>query len=133
MKQSRGFTIIELLVVLVVLAVGAWLFYNEKSTANAIQRDSARKIAINAMYYNLEEVYYPEHHYYPASISSPVLHAMDPGLFTDPRGNKLGSANSDYHYEGQGCTTDGKCSGYTLKSTMEREADYVKQNRNNKN
>ncbi len=126
--MKRGFTVIELLVIIVVLGVGGWLFFNEKATANAVQRDSARKVAINAMYYNLEEVYFTEHQYYPTTIDSKTLRAMDPGLFTDPNGIKLGESGSNYRYDPTGCTTDGRCSGYSLRSSMEREADFVKVN-----
>lgn len=132
MKQ-RGFTVIELLVVLVILIVGAWLFFSEQSNVNAVQRDSARKVAINAMYYNLEEVYYPQHNYYPQHIDSKTLRAMDPALFTDPTGINLGESDSDYRYDATGCTTDGHCTGYTLRSIMERESDYTKTNRSHTN
>lgn len=130
MKHSRGFTVIELLVSLVLLGVGGWLFFTEKATVNAMQRDTARKVAINAMYYNLEEVYYQQHSAYPASIDSKALRAMDAALFTDPKGNKLGESGSDYRYEGIGCSTDGVCKSYTLTSSMERESDYIKTGRN---
>ena len=132
MKQ-RGFTVIELLVVLVILIVGAWLFFSEQDNVNAVQRDSARKVAINAMYYNLEEVYYPQHNYYPQHIDSKTLRAMDPALFTDPTGVALGESDSDYRYDATGCTTDGHCTGYTLRSIMERESDYAKTNRSHTN
>lgn len=132
MKQ-RGFTVIELLVVLVILIVGAWLFFSEQDNVNAVQRDSARKVAINAMYYNLEEVYYPQHNYYPQHIDSKTLRAMDPALFTDPTGIALGESDSDYRYDATGCTTDGHCTGYTLRSIMDRESDYVKINRSHTN
>jgi prepilin-type N-terminal cleavage/methylation domain-containing protein len=132
MKQ-RGFTVIELLVVLVILIVGAWLFFSEQDNVNAVQRDSARKVAINAMYYNLEEVYYPQHNYYPQHIDSKTLRAMDPALFTDPTGIALGESDSDYRYDGTGCSTDGHCTGYTLRSIMERESDYTKTNRSHTN
>ena len=132
MKQ-RGFTVIELLVVLVILIVGAWLFLSEKGNAEAVQRDAARKVAINAMYYNLEEVYYPQHSYYPQTIDSKTLRAMDPALFTDPTGIQLGTSGSDYRYNPTGCTTDGHCTGYTVRSTMEAESDYVKTNRSHTN
>lgn len=127
--MKRGFTVIELFVIIAVIGVGGWLFLSEKSTADAVQRDSARKVAINAMYYNLEEVFYPQNKYYPQTIDSKTLRAMDPGLFTDPSGFKLGEADSNYHYDPTGCTTDGKCQGYTLRSTMERESDFIKNNR----
>ncbi|HSW92473.1 MAG TPA: prepilin-type N-terminal cleavage/methylation domain-containing protein [Patescibacteria group bacterium] len=132
MKQ-RGFTVIELLVVLVILIVGAWLFFSEQDNVNAVQRDSARKVAINAMYYNLEEVYYPQHNYYPQHIDSKTLRAMDPALFTDPTSVAFGEAESDYRYDATGCSTDGHCTGYTLRSAMDRESDYVKTNRSHTN
>jgi prepilin-type N-terminal cleavage/methylation domain-containing protein len=132
MKQ-RGFTVIELLVVLVILIVGAWLFFSEQDNVTAVQRDSARKVAINAMYYNLEEVYYPQHNYYPQHIDSKTLRAMDPALFTDPTDIAIGESDSDYRYDATGCSTDGHCTGYTLRSIMERESDYVKTNRSHTN
>lgn len=131
MKQfNRGFTVLELLILIVVLAIGSWLFFSEKARIDAVQRDSQRKVAINAMYYNLEEVYYEKNHFYPASIDSKSLRAMDTGLFTDPNDIKLGESDSDYRYTGKGCTTDGRCTGYELRASMEREADYIKTNRN---
>jgi type II secretory pathway pseudopilin PulG len=130
MKRADGFTVLELLVVILVLTVGGWLFFNEKARVDAVQRDSQRKQAINAMYYNLEEVYYEKNGYYPASIDSKILRAMDPGLFSDPNGIKLGLAGSDYRYSGTGCTTDNHCTGYELRALTEREADFVKTNRN---
>lgn len=132
MKQ-RGFTVIELLVVLVILIIGAWLFFSEQDNVNAVQRDSARKVAINAMYYNLEEVYYPQHNYYPQHIDSKTLRAMDPALFSDPTDIALGESDSDYRYDATGCSTDGHCTGYTLRSIMERESDYTKTNRSHTN
>ena len=130
MKQSKGFTVIEIIVVIVVVSVGAWLFFSEKITSDAVRRDSARKQAINSMYYNLEEVYFEKNNYYPASIDSKTLRAMDPDLFTDPKGVKMGESSANYRYEPKGCTTDNKCTGYSLRSSMEREGDYIKTNRN---
>lgn len=129
MKQSKGFTVIELLVVLVALGVGSWLFFSERTTVIAAASDNERKVAINAMYYNLEEVYYVDKGYYPQSIDSKTLRAMDPELFTDPAGVKLGEASSSYHYEGTACSTDGKCKSYRLAADMEREEEYVKTSR----
>ncbi len=122
---------LELLIIIVILCVGGWLFFSEKARVDAVQRDSQRKMAINSMYYNLEEVYYEKNKYYPASIDSKTLRAMDPGLFTDPIGFKLGDEGANYRYSGKGCTTDGHCTGYELRTSLEREADYIKTNRNN--
>jgi Tfp pilus assembly protein PilE len=128
--KRRGFTVIELLVIIVLLTVGSWLFFTEKSRVDSVQRDAARKIAINAMYYNLEEVFFEKNGYYPTTIDSKTLRAMDPVLFSDPQGVKIGSGTSDYRYDGTECSTDGKCKGYTLRSHLERESDYIKTNRN---
>ncbi len=130
MKRRSGFTVIELLIVVSFLMVGGWLFFTEKARIDSVTRDSQRKIAINAMYYNLEEVFYEKNRYYPSSIDSKTLRAMDPGLFTDPTGIKLGEAGANYRYTGEDCTTDGRCKGYKLRASMEREAEYIKTNRN---
>lgn len=129
MKHTRGFTVIELSVVIVLLAIGSWLFFTQKVSVDAVRRDEHRKIAINAIYYTLEEVYYEQNKSYPESIDSKTLRAVDPNLFKDPYDIALGTADSDYRYEPTGCT-DKKCTGYTLRSSMEREADYIKKNRN---
>lgn len=130
MIRAKGFTVIELLVALAILAGAGSLFFIERNQIYQTQRDTARKVSINAMYYALEEVYYPAHHSYPASIDSKVLRSVDPSLFKDPEGNKIGTANSDFRYTPTGCSTDGDCTSYTLQSTMERESEYVKKSRN---
>ena len=131
MKQN-GFTVIELLLVIVLLGVGSWLFFNEKATIDATARDNQRKVAINAMYYGLEEYFYAKNGYYPASIDSKTLRTVDPALFTDPKGKKLGSSGSSYVYESTGCNNENRCTGYTLRSSMEREDTYTKTNRDHK-
>lgn len=125
MKQNRGFTIIELLVVIVVLAVAVFLVFWQKNNLDITARDNQRKEAVNAMYYSLENAYYPIHGSYPNHINSGVLKSMDPSLFTDPSGVKLGDAGSDYTYTPTNCNGDA-CKSYTLRAQMEREADYVK-------
>ncbi|MCA9342258.1 hypothetical protein KC945_02540 [Candidatus Saccharibacteria bacterium] len=131
MKHSRGFTVIELLVVLLFLTVGAVVFFSQKATFDATARDDNRKTAINAMYYSLEEVYYEKHKSYPSTIDSKTLRSVDPALFTDPQGYKLGDSDANYVYSPTNCTIDGACKSYTLSSTMEREATYTKNSRRN--
>ena len=91
-----------------------------------------RKVAINAMFYALEEGYYAEKGYYPENIEKAEdLPWIDPNLFTDPYGVTLWNADADsnYSYDASNCE-DGKCKSYTLRSTMEKEDDYVKTSRN---
>ena len=93
-------------------------------------RDDKRKIAINAMYYALEESFYPAKNYYPEEISEDVLKVIDPELFTDPNGFYLNSEFGSYFYEPTNCK-DGKCKSYTLRAELEKEDDFLKRNRNN--
>lgn len=129
MKRSHGFTVIELIIVIIFAGLAASLLLYQKANIQAAQRDENRKIAINAMYYNLEEVFYEKNHYYPEKIDSKTLRAMDPELFTDPNGKKLGESGSNYRYDSTDCENE-QCKGYSLRSSMEKEADYVKTNRN---
>jgi len=129
MKRSDGFTVIEILVVIVFLGVATVLLFIQKDILAATQRDDQRKMAINAMYYNLEEVFYEKNGFYPSTIDSKTLRAMDPVLFTDPDNIKLGEQGSDYRYEGSNCDNE-KCKNYKLSSNLEKEAEYIKTNRN---
>lgn len=129
MKQTHGFTVIEILIAIVLIGIAATVLFIQKNDLAAAQRDDQRKTAINAMYYNLEEVYFPKDGYYPSKIDSTTLKAMDPALFTDPTGIALGDAASDYHYDGLNCNNN-QCKGYKLSADMEKEAEYVKMNRN---
>lgn len=94
-----------------------------------MKRDQDRKVAINAIYYALEEGFYANNGYYPENISEENLKVIDPALFTDPFGVTLNSGGS-YSYTPANCN-DGKCREYILKSQMEKEDNYIKKNRNN--
>ena len=128
MKQ-KGFTVVELLAAVVVLIIAGTVFYVQKNDINTASRDQDRKTAINAIYYNLEEVYFPAHKSYPRVIDESTVKAMDPALLKDPSGVKIGEQKSNYRYEPSGCDGDA-CKGYTLRADLERENDFVKTNRN---
>jgi type II secretory pathway pseudopilin PulG len=129
-RTQQGFTVIELIVAIVFLAAATTLLFIQKSNLEATQRDSSRKTAVNAMYYNLEEVFFTKNGYYPSKVDSKTLRAMDPALFTDPNGFKMNDdPESAYRYDGTNCTND-KCKSYTLRADLEKEDDYVKTNRN---
>jgi Tfp pilus assembly protein PilE len=128
MKRAQGFTVIEIIVVILFLATATILLLIQRDNLEASQRDNQRKTAINAMHFNLEEVYYEKNGNYPAEITSKKLPAMDPELFTDPNGIKLGEQASDYRYTANDCDND-KCKGYTLTAELEKEALYEKTNR----
>jgi len=129
MKYTRGFTVIELLIVIVLLVAASMLFFIQKSNVEVASRDEMRKTSINAMYYSLEEVYFKGKQAYPRVLNSDILPSVDPELFKDPTGVKIGEADSDFSYEGSNCTGD-SCKAYTLRTTLQNEDDYIKTNRN---
>lgn len=121
----RGFTIIELLFVVVIVGTASVIFFIQKNNLEVASRDEERKISINAMYYSLEEVFYKTNGYYPRAIDEKILPSMDPALFTDPQGVKIGEATSNYRYEPLNCDGD-QCKSYTLRTMLENEADFIK-------
>lgn len=133
MKRSQsGFTVIELIVVILLLAGASILFFVQKNNVHVAAIDDKRKTAINAMYYNLEEAFYPKNQYYPSKLDAKTLPAMDPALFTDPLGFDINedAGLSSYSYEPVNCNGE-RCTGYTLRTTLENEADFVKKSRHN--
>lgn len=113
----------------VILGVASVLFFVQKNDIEVSARNEQRKTAINAMYYGLEEVFYKTNSYYPITINESNLPSVDPVLFTDPNDIKVGEADSEYRYEPVNCT-DNMCKSYSLRTTLENEANFVKNSRN---
>lgn len=126
MKRKSGFTVIEILVVIVLTITSAILVLVQKNNAEATMRDRERKIAINAMYFQLTNVFYKQNNYYPEKISPEILNGVDPALFTDPWGTFMGDVGSNYSYQASNCE-DSRCQSFKLSSFMEKEAGYIKQ------
>lgn len=130
MSTKKGFTVLELILCIVFVGVFVILFFLQKVNVDAMDRDEKRKVAINAMFYALEEGYYKEKGYYPETIDSEeVLPWIDPNLFTDPAGIPLWDEDSNYVYEATNCE-EAKCKSYTLRAQMEKEEAYIKTSRN---
>jgi len=128
MKTKRGFTVLELIVCIVFVAIFVVLFFIQKVNIDAMNRDQQRKIAINAMFYSLEEGFYEQNGYYPETIFEDNLTTMDPNLFTDPMGINIGDEGSSYRYEPANCN-EGECKEYTLRAIMEKEDTYIRSSR----
>lgn len=126
--NQRGFTLIEILFVIVIFAVAGTVLLLQRNDLNASFRDSERKTAINAMHYSLEEVFYRENGYYPTTIDSEILPSVDPALFIDPDDNAINTAGSTYHYEGTACEGN-ECQSYRLSAELEREDEFVRTQR----
>lgn len=144
--RQSGFTVIELIIVILLVAAASVLFFVQNNNLRAAKLDAQRKTAINAMYYDLEKVFYPKNNYYPVSLSSSTLTAVDPDLLVDTNGNKIDekldlsglsdeekkslesvdTRLSEYVYEPINCSTDGKCKSYTLRVKLASEGDYIK-------
>ena len=139
MKKQSGFTIIELIMAFVVLVTLTIFFAIQRNDLEAAARDQVRKTAINAMYYNLTEVFHAKNGYYPENISRNNLTAMDPALFTDPseftlngnecnfvdlEGNKATDGDCEYHYTSSDCNESGECQKFKLVADMEAEAEF---------
>ncbi|HCH34664.1 MAG: hypothetical protein UY35_C0007G0010 [Candidatus Saccharibacteria bacterium GW2011_GWC2_48_9] len=142
MRKTDGFTIIELLVVVVLFLSMCGLFLYQKNNVEAMGRDDRRKADINTLYHNLEKVYYAKNSAYPATLSTKTLPAVQADTFKDPVGiavNELRvdddligtTTRSTYTYEPTDCK-DNQCSGYTLRANLEKEADYVRKSQNSK-
>jgi type II secretory pathway pseudopilin PulG len=130
MKKTNGFTVVEIIFVALLVGLASILFFVQKNNIEVIARDDKRKIAINAMYYSLEEVFYKTNKYYPQTISSDNLKSIDPSLLTDMNDIKIGEAGSEYTYTPTNCSNN-KCKSYTMKTTLENEGDYTKTSVNN--
>lgn len=142
-KNNRGFTIVELLIVIVVIGILAALVI---VTYNGIQqkaRDTERKTDINAVASHME-AYNAQNGSYPAmaEVNTAAWRAintkgLDPAALQDPKGSSqalaAASTSSLYGYATtpDTCTTAaGDCLQYTLTATLEAGGTYVKQSLN---
>jgi general secretion pathway protein G len=152
-KNNRGFTIVELLIVIVVIGILAALVI---TTFNGIQqkgRDTERQTDIKALHGQLE-AYYAQNGNYPTLTNlndradtgfvRTNLKGLDEGAFVDPNNKstdkdlKATATANFYTYVATptGCdNTATQCSGYTLTADLEGTIDgsgtYSKQSLNN--
>ena len=139
-KKNSGFTIIELLIVIIVIGILATLVI---VTYNGIQqkaRDTKRKTDINAVQGQVE-AYFAQNGKYPtlANVNdstwrSTNMKGLDPSALKDPNGSTQAlvattTANSYvYAVTPSGCDNSGTdCTGYALTATLEGGGTYSKQ------
>lgn len=125
MTRQRGFTVLELIIAVIFLLAAGTIFFIQKRNLEIATRDSQRKTSINAMYYNLEYVYYPANNGYPEHLTADGLKGLDPAQLKDPNGKTVGDQGSDYAYTPKDCQNN-VCKSYTLTANLENEADYTK-------
>lgn len=143
-KRASGFTIVELLIVIVVIGILAALVI---VTYNGIQqkaRDTERKTDINALASHLE-AYNAQNGRYPtlanandAAFRSANMQGLDSAALQDPKGTAQTLAATpaanvySYAVAPAGCDNGagGDCLQYTLTATLEGGGTYVKQSLN---
>lgn len=147
-KKQQGFTIVELLIVIVVIGILAALVITTFSGIQQKGRDTERQTDIKALHGQLE-AYYAQNGRYPTladvnsgTFRSANLKGLDAEALQDPKGSAqtlvaAATANSyAYVVAPTGCdntTTD--CAGYTLTATLEGQIEgsstYSKTSLNN--
>lgn len=143
-KNKRGFTIVELLIVIVIIGILAALVIITYSGIQQKARDTERKTDINAVHGHLE-AYYAQNGKYPtlanvndSTFRSANMKGLDPAALQDPKGTAqtLAAATSATAY-GYAVTpancdngVNGDCTAYTLTATLEGGGTYQKQSLN---
>ena len=127
--NTQGFTVIELLVFIFILAVLSVVGISNVRSLRAQNRDTTQKTDINAVYHQLES-FYEKNGYYPEGIDAKTLTGIDPESLKDNQNKTINEIGSLYSYK-PGTCAEGKCKKFELTAQLEREALYVKQSLNN--
>ncbi|MEK7471897.1 MAG: prepilin-type N-terminal cleavage/methylation domain-containing protein [Patescibacteria group bacterium] len=139
-KAQAGFTIIELLIVIAIIAILAGLVLNNFQGAQAKARDTQRVTDVNNIHTKLEE-YYGDNNGYPNTFTAATFPGIDADSLKDPKGTSVdinavvadetaadavaapdGSGVTPQYlfvpFGAAGCTT--ACTGYVLKTFVEK-------------
>lgn len=125
MHRQSGFTIAELLIALAMLTAASLFVYSQWQYTAAAERDSDRKIAINAIDAYLQEVYLATNNEYPLLLDPKAITAINEDELRDPSGRPVTDFRSDLRYEPGNCT-ENACQRYTLRAALENEADFIR-------
>ena len=143
-KRSEGFTIVELLIVIVVIGILAALVITTYSGIQAKARNSERQTDVNSLQTQLE-AYFAQNGHYPSltdlnsgSWLSTNMKSLDAGALKDPQGSGSTLAATPaakvYAYavsnsSSTSCEADDTtCAQYTLTATLEGGGTYAKSN-----
>lgn len=151
-RKQSGFTIVELLIVIVVIGILAAIVITTFTGVQKKGRDADRKSDINAIYSQVE-VYFAQEAKYPSlnqmnnSTTAPStatwrtdnLKGLQDDALTDPKGSSAAlvdsAAANAYSYATTPANCDngagGDCTGFTLTATLEAGGTFVKTGSNN--
>ncbi len=148
-SKQHGFTIVELLIVIVVIGILAGLVLNTFNGVQKKARDQERKTDINAVHGHLEN-YFANNGMYPTlahmndtTFRSANLKGLDADALKDPKGSSqalaatVSSTAYGYAVTPSGCDDDPAtatvdCTDYTLEADLEDSAtNYTKTDLNN--
>lgn len=134
-KQNKGFTVIELLVVMLVIIGLGFIAFNSRADVVGRDRDTERRSDINLLYQQLEFYYdLGETNTYPtlANLQDEAwvvanMKALATEALVDPQGLRIGTEGSDYTYEAENCDDNG-CASFKLSAKQEKSSPdpYVK-------
>jgi general secretion pathway protein G len=139
-KQQKGFTIVELLIVIVVIGILATLVIVTFSGIQQKARNTKRQTDINAIDGTVE-AYYASNGYYPtlanmndSTFRTANLKGFDPAALQDPKGSAqtlaAATSASQYGYVAtpSGCDNSAtQCTAFTVTATLEGGGTYAKQ------
>lgn len=143
-KKQEGFTIVELLIVIVVIGILAALVITTYTGIQAKARNSKRQTDVQAIQTQLE-AYFAQSGHYPSltdmnssSWRTTNMKSLDADALKDPQGTAQTLVASpvakSYAFavtnsSGTSCESDDTtCAQYTLTATLEGGSTYVKSN-----
>jgi prepilin-type N-terminal cleavage/methylation domain-containing protein len=150
LRKERGFTIIELLIVIAIIGILATLVLTNFQGAQAKGRDTVRKNDINSLYQKLEEYYNENGNYINTAITTAnaatLFPGIDGGAVTDEDGGVIqttfststttaptptvtNTSGEEYELALWGdalCASGGTCTKYVLAAFQEKDVDYTK-------
>lgn len=139
LKNTKGFTIIELLIVIAIITILSGLVLNNFRDAQAKARDTERRQDIYNVHTKLEE-FYNENGSYPGATgpTATALDGLDAEALVDPDGTSMAVSTTDsatkpataytadkptgaqYTYAGYECETDdSSCDKYVIYGWLE--------------
>lgn len=153
LKRQKGFTLVELLIVIIIIGILATLVIVTFTGVQAKARDSKRQTDIEAIDSHLE-AFFAENSYYPTVIDLQDITAstgwvttnmkgLDAAALSDPKSTPTATAATItgsapaagtyvYSYEATGCdntaasSATNQCTGFTLTAELEAGGTFVK-------